>query len=131
MQEEIKARFANYSNEKLMEVLVNRSEYTPEAVQMAEEMIAQRNISHEVLHSLQSAAEAEREKVEMMNNEPLATDVKWLYLIFPLSGWIGFAGQQLHYHEEGFERKKAEHARYTLIGTGIWIAVILLISLLV
>jgi hypothetical protein len=101
-----------------------RNDYQPEAIIAAEEEFAKRNISEEILNStIMEEVEEIRRQEESKKDEPLTDWQIARTILFP--GWLMLLLSRA-YRLQGYERKAKDLKKYTAIGCGGYIAIILL-----
>ncbi|MDB4286284.1 hypothetical protein N9933_03185, partial [bacterium] len=123
-----KEKFSSYADEKLVEILLHKGDYLPEALEAAADVIAERAISSERMKDLSRQLEEKETQRLVIAKTPLNTAEKVAFVFIPLIGMVVFFIAQLTYHDKGLDQKKRESLTFTLIGVGIWVLVLLLFT---
>lgn len=121
--DKLREKYKSYSDEHLLHMLANREDYIEEAIQVIEALVAERKIDpKKIENTLEEIQSIKREK-EKIENEPLGSGMKILLIVFPIIGIIGMGMIQLHYHEGGYEQKKADIPKYMFLGFLLWMII--------
>lgn len=119
-KEELRDRYASFTDEKLMSVLYNRGEYTAEALDVAQAELDKRKVATE--HIRQFIAEKEKEKIE---NERIALIRAHVPLTFPQKAFYFFAwfapgfiagAFQMNDDEDGYVRRVRQSRNFRIAG---------------
>ena len=121
--DKLREKYTSYSDEQLLNILANREDYVEEAIQVIEELVAERDIDQEKIENTLEEIHSINQEREKIQYEPLGMGMKILLLVFPIIGIIGMGMIQLHYHEGGYEQKKADIPKYMFLGFLIWMII--------
>ena len=119
----LREKYKSFSDEQLLNILANREDYVEEAIQVIEELVAERDIDQEKIENTIEEIRFINQEKEKIQNEPLGNGMKVLLLLFPIIGIIGMGMIQLHYHEGGYEQKKADIPKYMFLGFLLWMII--------
>ena len=105
-------------------VTVSRNDYQPEAIEAAEAELKVRNLSATEIERAEKIVKAKAEAIEARKDLPLQTRWKVLAFLFPAFGhW--FIGYKLK--EEGYTTRGKELWRFTLLGLGFYVILIIIV----
>lgn len=125
----LKEKYQTFTDEQLLEILVNREDYVEDAIRVVEDLVSERNINEEVKNSIFEQLNEEKQEIRKRADEPLGLGMKILFLFLPFFGFVGFALAQTHYHEKGNEQKKADTAKFMFIGFFLWVVVLSVLAM--
>lgn len=114
---ELTARYAQYPNDRLVEILFEKDQYEPEAVQIAHEELAQRKVN------LQDEIDEYLDKKELIRIHAEKTALIqlsiWEKLLFFFL-WMAplFKALRMNYSEDGLEQKVKQSHFFSRIGFG-------------
>ena len=116
------------SNVELIRIVtIARGDYQESAILAAEEEIARRNLSDAEVEKLKQVNNVKKNIEDAKANEPLDLHWKILTLIFPMIFTFILSG---YYKSEGYDKKGRDLVKWTFLGFGFYISLIIIISLL-
>jgi hypothetical protein len=128
MQSEYKQKFSDFSNERLITMLANRTDYRPEAIAAMEEILQERNLPANEIESMLSDAEQAKQAQAQLAEEPMPLGLKMTLLVFPVIGFIGAAVVSLYLKEKGYHQKAADTVLWTVLGLLFWGSLVSILS---
>ena len=119
-KEELKKRYSSYSDERLLEVLYNSQEYTPEALEVAKAELKLRDITNEqaktfVTEKVQ-AAEEQAVKEKILSYVPLEFWEKLLFFFIWFSPFFLGSALRNNYTEDGLVLKFRQSKLFAIAG---------------
>jgi len=116
------------SNAELIEIVtILHNDYQPNAVIAAKNELQERNLSPEALQQAEQDIATKNKEAAEKANEPLATYLKVLHLIFPA---ILSIFQAFPYKGDGYDRKFKESWLWTLYGVGLYLVIFIIIFII-
>lgn len=128
MQSKYKQKFSDFSNERLITMLANRTDYRPEAIAAMEEILRERNLPANEIESMLSDAEQAKQAQAQLAEEPMPLGLKMTLLVFPVIGFIGAAVVSLYLKEKGYHQKAADTVLWTVLGLLFWGSLVSILS---
>ena len=128
MQSEYKQKFSDFSNERLITMLANRTDYRLEAIAAMEEILRERNLPANEIQSMLSDAEQAKQAQAQLAEEPMPLGLKMTLLVFPVIGFIGAAVVSLYLKEKGYHQKAADTVLWTVLGLLFWGSLVSILS---
>lgn len=125
-------RYQQYSTEKLVSILAQRREYQREAVEAAECILAERQISADTYIDLLDRQEAmlqERAwKHARRAKKPLSACERSFILLFPVLGLFAGLIAYMHYEKNGYVLKAKQAGQAVFAGLLFWSAFLFFLS---
>lgn len=116
-------RLLKLSDEKLLKMLHYESDYRPEAIAVAKQILDHRDIAPEKKEELLSEfIEKEKANFELASAD-LSRGEKLLYTIIPFIGLVVWFQYSRADESEGYSAKKRQSGNCALLGWGIWLMV--------
>ncbi len=128
MQSEYKQKFSDFSNERLITMLANRTDFRLEAIAAMEEILQERNLPANEIQSMLSDAEQAKQAQAQLAEEPMPLGLKMTLLVFPVIGFIGAAVVSLYLKEKGYHQKAADTVLWTVLGLLFWGSLVSILS---
>ncbi|MEY3442957.1 MAG: hypothetical protein RLZZ519_1238 [Bacteroidota bacterium] len=128
MKLEYKQRFRDFSNERLITMLANRTDYRPEAIEAMEEILRERNLPSNEIESMLTEAEEAKQAQAQLADEPMPVGLKLILFFFPVIGFIGAAVVSLYLKEKGYHQKAADSVLWTILGLLFWGSLLSILS---
>lgn len=128
-KEELEKRYAGFNDEKILNILANKADYTPTAIEVANKEFIKRQLNLQYL--AEETKKIEEAKKESIENKELNLFSKLLYYIFSFTG-VGFIVAYLNrkdYKEKGSLKKSTQVIYYSATGF-VFIIICILYSLL-
>jgi len=115
-ENELKERYASYSNYRLLGIVHCREEYTPQAIEIAKAELAGRKISTRDVDNFLDREEARRIAGESLATLPLSMWEKALFFFIWFAPWFLRGAFQLNYNEDGLTLKNQQSKVFALAG---------------
>ena len=132
--EEIDNNIRSLSDADLIDMLVNKEEYTKEALSVAEQEISKRKINKDIYLDIYSKLDAERKEREQKAAEDLTIREKILLLFFPFTPVLIFPMRlkllpimpsSRFFHEQGYKRKSSKVIWYKILSYVLWLVLVI------
>lgn len=128
-KEELSARYRKLPDHKLLDILYNKSEYRPEAIEAVVEELRVRKISTETTTDFRNEKKETEGRYAENATIPLPLHLKMLFFF----GWFftPFLGTayRLNYQEDGMLRKLRQSRIYSIAGfTALVITVVMILA---
>lgn len=113
---ELKERYTNYSNQRLLSIVHNTTEYTPLAVATAKAELASRNVSARELDMFYDDREAQQLAAKFLSAVSLTIWEKILFFFLWFAPWIPGGAVRMNYNEEGLALKINQSRTFAMAG---------------
>jgi hypothetical protein len=128
--QDIGRNILSQSDDALIEMIINRSEYTIESIKIAEEEIERRNFDASYLENMQERLNAKKnEEEDLTGKEKIILIFSIFYIIIKFLGLENIfptLPSISEYHHQGKIRKSKKTLMYKLFSTAFWIIVFII-----
>lgn len=114
--DELKERYSSWSNGRLLSVLLNKEEYTREAVEVARAELGQRNVTTEEVDLFLREQEEQELMSRMLSCVPLKFWEKALFFFFWFTPWFLARAFHMNYSEDGYALKAKQGQVFSVAG---------------
>lgn len=115
-KEELRQRYASFSNEKLLSVLYNKHEYTAEALEIAAAEMKARNLSVAEMQNFIQHQEEQKETKEMAALVPLTATEKIFFFFVWFVGLLIGKAFRMNYAEDNHVLKLKQSRVFSIAG---------------
>lgn len=116
---------ARLSNRQLLQVMLDRADYVPEALTAAEAELRSRGIPEAELSHAISAGETRKAEVDRLAALPLSTRLKVLYFLLSFLLFTPFVAIFFRYYaEKGMAKRSVESIQQVVLGMLFYFAVL-------
>ena len=116
-------RMSSLSDQQLLQVMVDRKDYVPEALRAAEAEIARRAIPDPILDAALAEGERRKSIADERSDVPLSFTYQWLYFGLSFLACTPMVAFFYRYHaESGYDRRSQESLRMVFLGILFYLA---------
>lgn len=115
-ENELKERYAAYSNHRLLSIVQNKAQYTTQAVQIAKAELAGRNLSTQEVDMFFDEQEAQQVVTNTYSQITLSLWEKTLFFFVWFAPWFPRGGLRINYTEDRVGLKDQQSKVFALAG---------------
>jgi len=113
---ELKERYASYSNKRLLSIVHNKHQYTTEALEIAKAELAGRNLTTAEVDVFLDEKEEQELAAKIAASIPLKLWEKTFFFFLWFAGWFLTDALRMNYQEDGLQLKVRQSKVYARAG---------------